>query len=66
MQGRACVGGGGRRGEREGIGGVRWSDERGIVGEVGRAQHVHAGYVERAVDEPQGRSEPVERLPLPR
>ena len=36
----------GRRGVREGVGGVWWSDERGVGREVGRAQHVHTGYTE--------------------
>jgi len=66
VQRRARAGGGGRRGEREGIRGVRWSDERGVGGEVGRAQYVHACYVEGAIDESQGRRKPVERLPLSR
>jgi hypothetical protein len=42
---RASASGRGRRGEREGIGGVWWSDERGVGREVGRAQHVHTGYI---------------------
>ncbi len=47
VQRRARAVGGGRRVEREGIGGVRWSDEQGVGGEVGRAQHVHAGCTEQ-------------------
>ena len=34
------------RGEREEIGGVWGSDERGVGGDVGRAQRVYAGYME--------------------
>jgi hypothetical protein len=41
---RASASGRGRRGEREGVGGVWWSDERGVGREAGRAQDVHTGF----------------------